>query len=254
MGKKTKNSHTVFQGTSRKVRGEIPYHLSQKTDSPISITFENTELYARNNQPLTDYSIDMLLNRVRGDSLKLKIPLSKKTPPGTHSVDILVNDEKIPAVFEVEERVFASIKPTQLYIEALPGSTVSKPIYVRNTGNIPLVFKKPGAIILETEFLECRVIRNVVRSVDKEEATLDKLIGLSTVALEELYNEGGLLKVRMDDEAVEIKPDSTEKIELKITLPASLKHPNRYSGTYRYYNTALRFSVIPTSKKEQNRN
>jgi hypothetical protein len=248
--KETKNQHAVFLGTSRKVRGEIEFKQPKKTDDTISIKFKNTKLYTRNNQPLTDYTIDKFSNRVKGDSLKLKIPLSKKTPPGTHSVDILVNDEKIPAVFEVQERVYANIKPSKLYIEALPGSTVSRSIYVSNKGNVPLVFKNPGAIILETEFLECRVIRKVVRTVDKEKATLDKLIGLSAVALEELYNEGGLLKVRLKEEAIEIKPDTTEKIELNITIPASLKHPNRYSGTYRFYNTALHFSVTPTLKEK----
>lgn len=257
MAEKEKNKPAVLLGTSRKVRGEIHYKLpqkKQKADDPISIKFENTKLYTRNKQPLTNYTIDMLPNRVRGDSLKLKVPLSKTTPPGSHHVDIVINDKKIPAVFEVQERVFASIKPAHLYIEDKPGTTVSRAIFVTNTGNIPLIFKRPGAIILETEFLECRVIRKIVRTVDKEEATLDRLLGLSAVALEELYNEGGLLKVRIDEEAVEIKPDTTEKIELKITLPQSLKHPNRYSGTFRFYNSALRFSVIPTSNKEQNRN
>lgn len=248
MKEKTGTPQITFYGTSRKVSGQIPLAPIGKAGKAISVKFENTKLHTRNNMPLTEYKINTLSNLLHGNTLKLKVPLSIDTPPGSHKVDVSVNGTRYSTVFEIEERVYANINPPRLFIKAPPGTSVTKCIFVNNTGNIPLVFNNPGPIILESQFLECRVIRDVVRKIDKDDATLDKLIGLSSETLEELYAEAGVLKVRLVGDPIEIQPGTTEKLELNIGLPEGLKRPNRYSGTFRFYNASLLFTVIPTIK------
>lgn len=178
----------------------------------------------------------------------MKIPISKTTPPGSHKVDILVEDTLHLATIDVVERLYAIISPSKLYIEAKPGATVEKQIFVRNNGNVPLVFADPGPVILETNFLECRTIRDVVRKMDKKETSLEQILCLAAEKLEELYDEGSSLKVRLQGKPITIAPGESEKIDLVITLPSKLKRPNRYTGSYTFYNAAIVFSVVPNIK------
>ncbi len=236
----------TFHGRAGRMGGTIA--LAAPLQSDLQIGFAKTELRTKQGRPLTDLQLRYPARFINGEALRLKVPLSRHTPPGTHEVELLVNGERRRAVFEVEERLSARLSPTRLFLEGAPGAVLNKTVYLANQGNVPLTFGDPGPVVLETGHLECRALRDVVRRLDKKEGTLDRAAALFADKLETLYDEAGALKVRLRGDPVTIAPGTMEKIELVIQLPAGLKRPNTYSGAFLYYNATLSFQVTPTAK------
>lgn len=235
-----------FEGLTSKNRGKIKF--STNSLEPLTIAFGSTNLRGKKNIPLSAVKLKKLprINTDNQNFIDFKIPLSRFTPPGTHTLDILIDGKKHPVEIDIEEKVSVNTTPNRFFIEAEPGKTINKDVYVKNLGNLPVVFSDPGPIILETDFIECRAIRHVVRHMDKNEATLEKLLCLATEKLEEIYDEGGTIKIRLNHPPKIIAPGTTEKMSLNIAIPKTLKRPNRYNGMYRFYNATLSFTVIPT--------
>ncbi|WP_430967016.1 helix-hairpin-helix domain-containing protein [Spongiimicrobium sp. 2-473A-2-J] len=234
--------HGTLGGARRKIR------FVSNSREPANIAFANTKLLGKKNVPLSSMTFKRLPT-VHSDTtnfVDVKIPLSRFTPPGTHALDVLVDGTSHSVEIDVEEKVFVNLNPARFYIEAKPGSKVNKDLFVKNMGNFPVLFADPGAVILETDFIECRAIRHVARALDKDRASLDQVICLTAEKLEEIYDEGSTMKIRLNGAPKLIAPGKTEKFSLSISIPGTLKRPNRYDGMYRFYNSAISFTVMPT--------
>jgi len=244
---KKRKPRVSFQNSARRMKGKI--ELLEPTHEPVAIEFTNTKLRGRDNKPLTEVKLQRLphFREKEGSFVNLRVPLSRHTPPGSHTLDVLIDGVKHQTQIDVLENTSVQISPMKFYLEGAPGSSIKKRILIKNTGNLPLTFKDPGPVILETDFIECRSIRDVVRKINKKETSLEQILCAAAEKLEDLYDEGGTMRVRLDGKALTIKGGEQAMAQLVITLPAKLKRPNRYTGGFRFYNAGVTFVVIPTT-------
>ena len=179
---------------------------------------------------------------------KKKVPITfsvdQATLPGTYTANMIIDNERVEAVIHVIEKIQVSMGPDFIFIEAAPGSSVEKTIYITNQGNVPLTFKDPGAIIVEDDYFECRAIRGTVRSM-KEVQDFTQALKLAASELEKLYDEAGGMRVRLTGEPVTIRPKQTVKIDLVFTLGSRLHRGNYYSGAIRFYDDSVILKVHP---------
>ncbi len=244
-GKKP-TSKIKFIGMTGRSKDKLRFVSNSK--NPVTIAFAKTDLLGKKGIPLSSLKLNRLptISSDTDNLVNFRIPLSRFTPPGTHTLDVLVNGSSHSVKVEVEEKVYVSLNPPRFFIEAEPGTVVNKDLFVSNMGNFPLTFGDPGPLILETDFIECRTIRHVVRKLDKEKASLDQIVCLAAEKLEEVYDEGGTMRVKVNGGAKTIEAGKTEKISLNINLPKTLKRPNRYVGAFPFYNSGVSFTVVPT--------
>ncbi len=235
-----------FEGRTGKGKGKLRFVSNSR--SPVMVEFAKTDLLGKKGIPLSSLKLQRLptLNSEDKNLIDFRIPLSRFTPPGTHTLDVLVDGTCHTVSVDIEEKVYVSLSPPRFFIEAGPGTAVDKDLFVKNRGNYPITFGDPGPVILETDFIECRTIRHVVRKMDKEKAGLDQVLSLAAEKLEEVYDEGSTMKIRVNEGPKTIEAGKTEKISLNLSIPKSLKRPNRYLGTFPFYNSAVSFTVVPT--------
>lgn len=177
-------------------------------------------------------------------NVSITFSVDQATPPGTYTANMIIENERVEAVLHVVEKIQVSMGPDFIFIEAAPGASVEKTIYVTNQGNVPLTFKDPGAIIIEDEYFECRAIRGTVRSM-KEVQDFNEALKLAASELEKLYDEAGGMRVRLTGEQVTIRPKQTVKINLVFTLGSKLRRGNYYSGAVRFYDDSVIIKVHP---------
>ena len=247
--RKKRTAKIEFENFNGRNRGQI--RMKATALKPFTVEFAKTDLLSRDNVPLSSVKLKRM-PRMHSDNesiLKFKIPLSRYTPAGTHSLDIVVDGQNHSLSIDIEEKTFVSISPKRFLTKVKPGTTISKEIFVKNQSNRPLLFGDPGPIILETDFIECRAIRHVVRNLDKETTSLDKILGLGVEKLTEIYDEGSTMKIRLKGGPKLITPGATVKFILLLSVPSTLKRPNRYTGVYKFFNASLTFTLIP-SKEE----
>lgn len=228
-------------------RNRAKLRFASHSSDPVTIEFANTKLLGKKGEPLSSLKLQRLPNIRTEDKnfVDFRIPLSRFTPPGSHTLEVLLDGSSHLVELEVEEKVQVSFSPLSFFIKAAIGTTVDKDLFVKNMGNFPIVFDDPGPVILETDFVECRTIRHVVRKMDKEKASLDQVLCLAVEKLEEIYDEGSTMRIKVNGGPKTIAPGESQKIRLNISIPKTLKRPNRYTGVFPFYNTAISFVVNP---------
>jgi hypothetical protein len=234
----------IFESTMRNSPGRMKFRITlpEIRDGQATVAFAKTNLLDRNQKPLSALKLNYPVFEGENPFVNFKIPLSRHNPPGTHTLEMVVNDIKQTLTVEIEERVSVLMVPNQFYLENKAGSTIEKDIYISNQGNMPLTVNDPGAVSLETEFIECRMVRDVVHQIRAKKVPFEDLISAFTDKLGNLYEEAGVMRLRFEKPAV-IAPGNKVKMKLKIQLPKGLKPGQKYTGTYRLFNAAIVFNI-----------
>lgn len=238
-----------FYGAPGIMRAYLQVEPAESKRRKMDVRFVETDLNDSGKRSLSGASFQHRVSRNR-QQVAIRIPLSPNTPPGTYRTVIEADGQQYNAEFEITETISASITPQGIYLEGAPGSSVTKIFFVTNNGNVPLEFKDPGAVMLEDEFIECKVIRGAVRNL-RSGKELKDVIDTIAQELESTYQEAGAMRVRVaQKEPIVIIPGATAKVPLNFTFPANLRSSTRYLGGIRFYNAGVNLTVMATGGKE----
>jgi hypothetical protein len=195
------------------------------------------------NQPLHP----IIVRSGRSRSISVKMALDPFTPPGEYDAELEVGGQTKPVKLHIIEKIDLSVHPDKLIIREVPGATVTKRIIVTNNGNVPLTIGEIGAVVLEDERLECRVMRRVLAAIDtnNKEAELEDYLRTAIAQAQSVLQEAGALRVHNKTGNVSLEPGSTLPIDLEIQLPESLDKRTRYTAVIGLYNENLIFEIAP---------
>lgn len=238
------NQKFNFTNLSQHSASRLKFNLKlpDKISEDVKISFGNTSLLDKNQKPLSALNLNYPVFENQLPDLRVKIPLSRYNPPGTHTLEMTVNGVKQKVNIDIDERISVQITPNQFYIENAAGSNIEKEIFITNMGNLPLQLKDPGAVMLESEFLECRMVRDAVHQIRSKKFNIDELLNAFADKLGNLYEEAGAMKIKFDKQSL-LAPGERIKVKLKIQLPKGLKPTQKYYGTYRLYDATIKFNI-----------
>jgi hypothetical protein len=173
--------------------------------------------------------------------------LDPYTPPGEYDAELEVSGEIKPVKVHITEKIDLSVSPDKIIIRDVPGSKVTKRIVLTNNGNVPLSIGEIGAIILEDERLECRVMRRVLAAIDtkNKEAKFEDYFRVAIAQAQNVLLEAGALRVHNKTGSITLDPGSTQVIDLEIQIPESLDRRTRYTASVALYNENLSFEIAP---------
>ncbi|HEX2368533.1 MAG TPA: hypothetical protein VHM94_04790 [Acidimicrobiia bacterium] len=179
-------------------------------------------------------------------SAPLRLRLDPSTPPGEYHARVEVGGASRPLVINVTERVAIDLEPTSLVIDNRPGEPVTKSVTITNRGNLPVVIGDIGAVPLDDEQKECRILRRAAEALDTEDpVTVDRLVEAIARAAKRVLDESGLLRVRNLTGTTELAPGQTMRLDLQIDLPTTLDPHTRYRGLVPIVTRDLQFVVVP---------
>jgi hypothetical protein len=244
----------VLVGPPRGVRGEV--HLLNASDDKIIIRkplMRSLAAPARGKaaksaakatalleEPLALRRIIVRPGQTRMVPIVLK--LDATTSPGTYQAQLDVDGVVREVVVHVIEDVSFSIEPRDLVIPNRPGQKIQKQIVVANTGNMPVVVKTIGALVLDEELAHCRALRGALADVGATLKNLDDFIVALGHRYHDIYDKL-ILKVQNDSTTVD--PGETEAIDLTITIPDKLETRARYSTYAPIATESLNFTIVP---------
>jgi hypothetical protein len=103
-----------------------------------------------------------------------------------------------------------------------------------------------GAVPLDDEQKECRILRRAAEALDTEDpVTVDRLVEAIARAAKRVLDESGLLRVRNLTGTTELAPGQTMRLDLQIDLPTTLDPHTRYRGRVPIVTRDLQFVVVP---------
>jgi hypothetical protein len=179
-------------------------------------------------------------------SAPLQLRLDPSTPPGEYHARVEVGGTSRPLIINVTERVAVDLEPNSLVIDNRPGEPITKSVTITNRGNLPVVIGDIGAVPLDDEQKECRILRRAAEALDTEDpVTVDRLVEAIARAAKRVLDESGLLRVRNLTGTTELAPGQTMRFDLQIDLPTTLDPHTRYRGTVPIVTRDLQFVVVP---------
>ncbi|HLV33548.1 MAG TPA: hypothetical protein VKY59_00480 [Spirillospora sp.] len=183
----------------------------------------------------------------RSRSVSLKMTIDPYTPPGEYDAQLEIGGETKPVKVHVVEKVDLSLHPDRLVIREAPGGTVTRRIVIQNKGNVPLVIGEIGAVPLEDERLECRILRRVATAINTEAkaADFEDHFRTAMAQIQGVIQQAGALRVHNNTGTVTIAPGGAQAIDLEIQLPESLDRRTRYTALVPIYSRNLMFEIAP---------
>lgn len=183
----------------------------------------------------------------RSRSVSVKMALDPTTPPGEYEAELEADGEIKPVIVHIIEKLDISLNPGKLVIRESPGGTATRRVVIQNHGNVPLPIGDIGAVVLEDDRLECRILRRAVAAIDTEnsEATFEDHFRTIIAQVQGVLQQAGALRVRNKTGNVTIPPGGTQAIDLEIQLPDTLDKRTRYSASVALYNRNLIFEIEP---------
>lgn len=240
---------TRFIGTANSLRTRLEvFNPGERKKRKIEIEVEANAFGGIIGEHGHKFTVRQRINPGQRTDLTFDWPLQRLPAPGSYSGEILIDQQAVPTTFHVVEKVAIVAQPTVLYLKGEAGSTIEKDIVLTNDGNIPFQVSDPGAIIIESDFLECRAIRAVVHKRDIYTG-VDSFLLTAAEEMEKLYNEAGALRVRLKEEKFTLEPTQVRKVGLSIKLPSSLRSGVTYQGSIRFCNSLIRLVVMPAAKE-----
>jgi len=242
-----------FFGETASLEGHI--QVQNQEDAPkrrFNLNFSGSNLLTKRNKKLEKVKIRSRLGAGQSAVVPVRISIAGDTPPGIHEVEATMEGQSYKVIFDIAENIDVQFSQTQIYLQGAPGAKLKRSLYLKNRGNVPVLLKSPGAIALDDPNIECRAIRGTVRKlIEKNKKDLEGMINALSDALVGLYEESGALRVRLDGDEVTIPPSQVVKVNLTFTLPSGIRMPHQYYGLFSFYNSSLRFIVIPTATKAE---
>lgn len=245
----------VLVGEPKRIKGQ--FRLANTGDQPVivrdGLLRAAPEKKGRGKSKTPALEIRKPLHPIRlkaGDSrsVKVKMAVDPFTPPGEYEAELEVGGEVRAVTVHVTEKLDLNLNPSKLVLRAAPGATVSRRIVVRNNGNVPLTIGEIGAVVLEDERIECRVLRRVVAAIDADkskQADMTDYFKLMVSQVHEVLSQSGALRVHSKTGTVTIAPGAIQPIDLEIRVPDSLDRRTRYLASVPIYNRNLVFEVAP---------
>jgi len=201
------------------------------------------------NQPLQP----IIVRPGRSRSVSVKMSLDPLTPPGEYDAELEVNGQIKPVKLHITERIDLKISPNKIIIRAAPGSTITKRIVFSNNGNVPLSIGELGAVVLEDERMECRIMRRFLAAIDTKnrEAEMKDYFRTVVEQAQSVLQEAGALRVY--NKAITLEPGSTEAVDFEIYVPESLDKRSRYNASVALYDENLIFEIAPVFSNGSNK-
>jgi hypothetical protein len=183
----------------------------------------------------------------RSRSVSLKMALDPTTPPGEYDAELEAGGEVKPVKVHVIEKVDIRLFPDRLIVREAPGGTAVKRVVIRNDGNVPVTVGDIGAVVLEDDRLQCRILRRFAAAIDtgNRDAEFEDYFRTLIEQIQGVLQQAGALRVRSRSGSVTVPPGGTEAIDLEIHLPESLDKRTRYTASVALYNRNLTFEIDP---------
>lgn len=246
----------VLIGTPQALRGEL--HLDNPT--PTRVSLRRGQLLATGADapglvPEGAGKEPMRLARVRSVSLRpgerrvvpLSVDLGPHAPPGRYTAQLQVGDLTREATLEVLPRPSLVVTPRRVVVVNRPGETASARVAVRNAGNVPMTIGEIGAVVLDDDVLECRILRRALAEFDPNEDDytdfLTELVRQAKLTLE----EAGLLRVANRSGETTLAPGERAVLDLEVTVPSTADRHARYTGSVALGDTRFGVVVVPAT-------
>lgn len=232
-----------FACTPGRVVGEFPVRNAGGAKR-VEFKIRHSKLSGRDAGAASDKLVVQRRVGARQNHIRLRIPIDRHASPGEYEAEITAGEDTFRARFEIMEKPSVSISPCQVFLEGRPGDTLEKSFWFANRGNVPLVFKDPGALMLEDHFIECRTIRGAVHKL-KDVKSIEEIARVVATQLETLYREAGAMRAKIKGNALEIQPGTIQKCTLAFTLPKNLNPSSRYYAHFNFYDAKVNLVVLP---------
>ena len=171
------------------------------------------------------------------------LELDPRTPPGTYHAEMMVNDQKRDVVMHVTEDVSLQITPEEIVLDSVPGAKTTKTVVFSNQGNVPVVIRTIGTVVLDEELVHCRALRGAIADVGESMKTLDDFVAALGKRYKKLYET---LALKVQNDAVTLDPGDTKAIDVTVVLPDKLEKSSRYTGYAALSTGSLTFTVVST--------
>jgi hypothetical protein len=171
------------------------------------------------------------------------LELDPRTPPGTYHAELTVDDQKRDVVMHVTEDVSLQIMPDELVLDNVPGAKTTKTVVFSNLGNVPVLIRTIGTVVLDEELVHCRALRGALADVGGSMKSLDDFAVALGARYQKLYET---LVLKVQNEAVTLDAGETRAIDITIALPDKLEKSSRYTGYAAISTGSLTFTVVST--------
>ena len=178
-------------------------------------------------------------------NVPINLSLSPHTPPGEYRFDLEVAGQVRQVVLHVVEAVNLEISPSEVVIENRPGAKITKRVVFSNRGNVPLNVGEIGAIPLDDELLQCRILRAAVAEVGRETQPLEEYVAEIARQAIKVLDQAGTLRVHNTAGPFVLQPGEVRPVDLEISVPDTLDKRTRYRAAAAIYTTDLEFVIVP---------
>jgi len=180
-------------------------------------------------------------------AVKLRLRLDERTPPGEYHAEVDVGGTTRQLVVQVAQRVSVGLEPRRILVANQPGGTTAASVVVTNQGNVPVTVGEIGAVPLDDEQRDCRILRRTVDALtaDEREVSIERLLTEVSRASKEVLDETGVLRVRNLSGPAAVPPGAVARFDLSIEVPKTLDPHARYTGFAPIATSTLSFVVVP---------
>jgi hypothetical protein len=180
-------------------------------------------------------------------AVKLRLRLDERTPPGEYHAEVDVGGTTRQLVVQVAQRVSVDLEPRRILVANRPGATTAASVVVTNQGNVPVAVGEIGAVPLDDEQRDCRILRRTVDALtaDEREVSVERLLTEVTRASKQVLDETGVLRIRNLSGPAEVPPGAVARFDLSVEVPRTLDPHARYTGFVPIATSTLSFVVVP---------
>lgn len=218
---------TILAGGARRVAGACEMQNSSQDDVFLwAVPAKSSTLRDPFGAVISEIPVMQTIPAGGSISLPLQLKLSRQTPPGEHTITLMLGDEERQMVVHVAENMQLRVEPAMVRLVGAAKAKLSKTLVVTNLGNVSAAIDRLGAVILEEDGGMCRSVQASLRAKGAEgyEPFLDALVAeLATTRVD-------MLRVGVPDDVSEIPPGESRSIALEFHLPGDLTPGRRYFG------------------------
>jgi hypothetical protein len=182
-------------------------------------------------------------------SLPIQMSLNPHTPPGEYRATLEAGGRSREVIIHITEYVLLDISPSELVLENVPDARYTKRVVFTNRGNTPLQIGELGAVPLDDERFDCRMLRAALEAVGDETHPLEEYVAEIARQSRDILQRAGHLRVKNTSGPFELQPGEIHPVDLEIQIPSTLEKRTRYTGTVAIYTNDLDFVVVPAQGK-----
>jgi hypothetical protein len=246
----------VFAGNTTMLQATLP--LENRGLAPaheVVMRVKGGDLKDADGAPLDRIGVTLKLDPGQVKRALASVALDPATPPGRYEANIIMASQSYPVVFQVPPVASLEIVPSSFLLRESPGTTITREIHLKNTGNIDVTITGFAAV-LEEQGLLLRAILNALerKELDKPEVRTEDVLTALVRELREAVESEPTLTGRFEDEKrkgkdeekqLTISPGHTVLTELRFQVPPSVLKGRRYTTKARVANAMLHLEFQP---------